>query len=53
MLEPDPERQGNGEIRVTDRSGVTYVAPVLIRHYVSEHEYVPPRQFIDAVLDDR
>ena len=53
MLEPDPERHGNGEIRVTGDDGVTYVAPVLIRHYVSEHEYRPTQAFINAVLNGR
>jgi hypothetical protein len=27
-----------------------YVAPEMISHYVEEHEYLPPREFIDAVL---
>jgi len=52
-MEADPERHGNGEIRVTGHDGVIYVAPVLIRHYVSEHKYLPPQAFIDAALNDR
>lgn len=42
---------GNGQIRVRDRTGIWYSAPTLILHYVTEHDYLPPRQFIDAVLD--
>ena len=42
--------RGNGEIHVTGSDGITYVAPALIVHYISAHKYVPPQQFIDAVL---
>lgn len=41
-------RQSNGEIRVTDE-GVTYAAPVLIVHYIEEHSYLPPAQFLKAI----
>ncbi len=41
---------GNGEIRVNGRSGIIYVAPVLIYHYVKEHGYLPPKEFVNAVL---
>src|SRR5262249_8758090 len=30
--------------------GVVYCAPDMITHYVEEHEYRPPQEFIDAVL---
>ena len=30
---------------------VLYVAPAMISHYVEEHGYLPPQQFIDAVLE--
>ena len=42
--------RGTGEIHVTGSDGVTYVAPALIVHYVAKHEYLPPQEFIDAVL---
>jgi hypothetical protein len=44
-------RDANGtcEIRVR-HGGVSYAAPVLIRHYVEAHGYRPPEAFIDAVL---
>jgi hypothetical protein len=41
-------RQSNGEIRVTNE-GVTYAAPVLIVHYIEEHGYLPPAQFLKAI----
>lgn len=42
------ERSGNGEIRVF-RAGVTFAAPVLIVHYIREHRYLPPGDFLKAV----
>ena len=38
-----------GNIGVPDRD-VLFVAPDMIVHYVGEHEYAPPRAFVDAVL---
>jgi nucleoside phosphorylase len=46
-----PERAGNGEIRVKGQNGLVYAAPVLICHYVAEHEYRPPDEFLDAVRE--
>jgi hypothetical protein len=46
-------RCGNGEIHVADGSGAIYCAPTLVLHYVSEHQYQPPREFVDAVLYHR
>lgn len=43
-------RSGNGEIRVSGPGGIIYVAPTLIVHYITEHQYRPPQQFIDAVI---
>jgi hypothetical protein len=40
---------GNGEIRVIGNN-VIYAAPALIYHYVAEHHYQPPQEFINAVL---
>lgn len=42
---------GSGEIRVPGRKGITYAAPAMIVHYVEMHSYLPPEEFIDAVLD--
>lgn len=44
---------GNGEIRVCDAAGVTYCAPAMVIHYVAEHQYQPPAEFIEAVLYQR
>lgn len=41
---------GNAEIRVFSPNGGIYRAPNLIYHYMSEHHYKPPDEFIDAVL---
>ena len=40
---------GNGEIRVIGKSAI-YAAPELIFHYVVNHHYKPPDEFINAVL---
>jgi hypothetical protein len=48
FLDAPPDTAGNGQIRV--RGGqVTYAAPTLILHYVLEHHYAPPEEFIAAV----
>lgn len=44
--------QGNGEIHVISSDGTTYVAPTLIVHYIKAHDYLPPAEFIDAVLEN-
>lgn len=41
-------RQSNGEIRVHAAS-ITYAAPVLIVHYIDEHKYMPPAEFLRAL----
>lgn len=41
-------RRGNGEIRVFCE-GVTFAAPVLIAHYIEQHGYRPPPQFLKAI----
>ncbi|RSS73348.1 hypothetical protein [Streptomyces sp. WAC06614] len=40
---------GHAEIRATAPDGTLYVAPNLIIHYVQEHGYLPPTQFVEAV----
>ncbi len=42
---------GDGEIRVPGVGGRVYAAPAMIYHYVAEHHYRPPDEFIDAVLN--
>jgi hypothetical protein len=41
--------QGSAEIRVQGVNKV-YVAPSLVHHYVVQHGYKPPQEFIEAVL---
>ena len=42
---------GNGQIRVYGSNGHWYSAPTMIHHYVTDHQYRPPEEFIDAVLN--
>lgn len=51
MINPPPETRGNGEVRIRAHDGMVYVAPVLIYHYVAVHGYLPPDQFIEAVMN--
>ncbi len=42
---------GSAEIWVPDATfSVVYAAPDLILHYIADHHYLPPWQFIEAVL---
>lgn len=42
---------GRAEIRVIDtKRDVIYAAPELIIHYIVNHNYLPPEEFIDAVI---
>lgn len=41
---------GCGEIRIAGKA-VIYAAPTLIYHYVVEHGYKPPDEFVEAVLN--
>lgn len=41
---------GSAEIRVFSPDGKIYSSPNLIYHYVTEHHYQPPPDFIEAVL---
>jgi len=43
-------RLGSAELRVRGQ-GVTYACPDLIVHYMRDHHYAPPDQFIDAVMN--
>jgi hypothetical protein len=41
---------GSAEIRAIGTDGRIYAAPNLIFHYVTKHQYLPPKEFIDAIL---
>ncbi|MCT9104998.1 hypothetical protein ACFWD7_12685 [Streptomyces mirabilis] len=43
---------GHAEIRPVSDDGVLYVAPNLIIHYIVDHLYGPPAEFIDAVRSE-
>jgi hypothetical protein len=40
---------GSAEIRVFGAGAIVYACPNLIFHYVTEHSYLPPRSFLDAL----
>lgn len=41
----------SNEIRVVSSEGKLYASPTMIIHYVKEHNYLPPQEFIDAVMN--
>ena len=41
---------GSAEIRVISKNDKIYASPNLIFHYIVNHQYLPPPEFIDAVL---
>jgi hypothetical protein len=49
MYKGVPVYFGSAEIRVNGLDGKVYAAPTLIYHYIKEHGYLPPQEFIDAV----
>jgi hypothetical protein len=42
------QRSSNGEIRVSF-GNVVFAAPILIAHYIEEHGYLPPPDFLAAI----
>ena len=40
---------GSAEIRVKGNDGKTYASPNLICHYIKDHNYLPPQEFLDAL----
>lgn len=45
-----PDAMGTGEVWVKSKEGITYIAPIMIYHYIVQHKYLPPSEFINAVL---
>lgn len=43
---------GSAEIRVRSDDGTLYIAPNLVIHYVLDHGYRPPDEFLQAVRED-
>jgi hypothetical protein len=46
-------RLGSAEVRVVSMNGTMLTAPNLVVHYVDRHRYLPPAEFIEAVLARR
>jgi hypothetical protein len=44
---------GSAEIRVPGRSGKTYAAPNLIYHYIKDCGYLPPQEFLEALMSNQ
>jgi hypothetical protein len=40
----------SAEIRVVGNNGRVYASPMMLVHYVEAHGYLPPQEFIDAVM---
>lgn len=41
---------GSGQIWIFGIADVIYVSPTLILHYVVDHRYLPPAEYIEAVM---
>lgn len=41
---------GSSEIWIPGKKGRVYAAPDLVLHYIESHQYLPPQEFIEAVL---
>ncbi len=41
---------GSAEVRVTGDDGTVYAAPTLVAHYIAGHDYLPPAEFVEALL---
>lgn len=47
----EERKVGYYEMRVFSKTGKVYAAPSMILHYIKEHNYKPPKEFIDAVME--
>jgi hypothetical protein len=43
-------RLGMGEIRIFGDNEQIYAAPDMIYHYIADHNYKPPEEFLEAIL---
>lgn len=52
VIEVDSQKipLGSAEVRVIDSGGQVLIAPDLVYHYVADHHYLPPKEFIEAVI---
>ncbi|NCS50695.1 MAG: hypothetical protein GPJ29_23535 [Microcystis aeruginosa BK11-02] len=42
---------GNGEIWIQGPNNLVFVAPTMILHYIEDHKYVPPIEFIQSAVN--
>jgi hypothetical protein len=42
-------RLGSSEVWIRGDCGKTYACPDLLIHYILEHHYLPPREFLEAL----
>jgi hypothetical protein len=49
----EPVPLGGAEVRVLSEDGGWLAAPDLVYHYVVDHDYLPPREFVAGVLEGR
>lgn len=47
----EKRKVGYYEIRVWGKDNKVYAAPSMIFHYITCHQYRPPQEFIDAVME--
>ena len=47
----DKNASGSCELRIVGADDTVYACPELIIHYIEAHNYCPPQQFIDAVIN--
>jgi hypothetical protein len=40
----------SSQVHYVQGNGIKYVFPQMLSHYISEHNYKPPQEFIDAVM---
>lgn len=43
---------GDAEIRVPGRVGIVFVCPTMICHYIQDHHYHPPDEFLNALASN-
>lgn len=43
------EFTGNGEYRYYAQGGEVFAAPMMITHYIEDHQYCPPAQFVNSL----
>ncbi|WP_456154655.1 DUF7919 family protein [Streptomyces anulatus] len=44
-------RLGSAQIEVVSNSGVKYISPNLVIHYIEKHSYQPPEIYLDALSE--